>query len=85
MNKALVVLDLQKGFVEQGNFQERIDRIEKMISHFEENKNEVIFFKHIDYDIENSPLFFKNKDNIEIIVDTNNSKVFEKSEPSAFT
>ena len=85
MSKALVVLDLQKGFVEQGDFQERIDRIEKIISHFKESKNEVIFIKHIDYDIEKSPLFFKKKDNIEIIVDTNNSKVFEKSEPSAFT
>ncbi|WP_158224776.1 hypothetical protein [Staphylococcus delphini] len=40
MNKALVVLDLQKGFVEQGNFQEKIDRIEKMISQFEENNND---------------------------------------------
>ncbi|WP_262604630.1 MULTISPECIES: isochorismatase family protein [unclassified Staphylococcus] len=61
MSKALVVLDFQKGFVEQGDFQERVDRIEKMISHFKENKNEVIFIKHIDYDIEKSPLFLQRK------------------------
>lgn len=85
MNKALIVLDLQRGFTEQGVFQERIDRIKKMICQFNETSNEVIFTKHIDYDIKNSPVFYKNKDLTEIIVDTDDSKVFEKSHPSAFT
>ncbi|GAA0493565.1 hypothetical protein GCM10008986_20040 [Salinibacillus aidingensis] len=54
--KALLVIDVQNGLVNKGNFQEEISRIEKVIEDFRENKEPVLFMRHLD-DTENSPLY----------------------------
>ncbi|WP_319417947.1 isochorismatase family protein [Virgibacillus necropolis] len=54
--KALLVIDVQNGLVNKGNFQVEISRIEKVIGDFKENEEPVIFIRHLD-DAENSPLY----------------------------
>jgi len=85
MSKALVVLDLQKGMLDQGEFEDRVNIILELVEDFEHNNEEVIFVKHIDYQVKNSPLFQTKRENLEIQLDTSTHKVFEKSKPSAFS
>ncbi|MGY0694142.1 cysteine hydrolase family protein [Virgibacillus sp. FSP13] len=54
--KALLVIDVQNGIVNQGNFQEELARMETIIKDFKEDGSPVIFMKHLD-DIEESPLY----------------------------
>ena len=46
--KALLVLDMQKGLLAKKNFSSEKDLIEKMINHFKNEGNPVIFMKHQD-------------------------------------
>ena len=54
--KALVVIDVQNGIVNFGDFQDELSLIENVIKDFKENGSPVIFIRHVD-DVEDSPLF----------------------------
>lgn len=53
---ALLVIDVQKGFLKSGKFQKEIKNIKDIIKQFKENKEPIIAFKHIDED-KNSPIY----------------------------
>lgn len=84
MKKALIVLDLQKGIVDQGDFSDGIGKIEKIIKDFEGNKDEIIFIKHVDSH-DASPLYIEKEHNLQIILDTKSHSVFEKNKPNALS
>jgi len=54
--EALLVIDVQNGIVNSGDFQEELSIIENVIKDFEENGKPVIFVRHLD-DVEDSPLY----------------------------
>ncbi|WP_079478878.1 isochorismatase family protein [Halobacillus salinus] len=53
--KALLVIDVQNGLVDQGDFREELSLMEKMITDFNQDGSPVLFMKHSDED-EDSPL-----------------------------
>ncbi len=53
--KALLVIDVQNGIVNFGDFKEELSLMENMIKDFKECDNPVIFMRHLD-DAEESPL-----------------------------
>ncbi|HJF30989.1 MAG TPA: isochorismatase family protein [Sporosarcina psychrophila] len=53
--QALLVIDVQNGIVNFGDFQEELSIIESVIKDFKENGKPVIFIRHLD-DVEESPL-----------------------------
>lgn len=54
--KALLVIDVQNGLVNLGDFDAELAKIETMIMDFKREKYPVIFTRHVD-DIEESPLY----------------------------
>jgi len=54
--EALLVIDVQNGIVNSGDFQEELSIIENVIKDFKENGKPVIFVRHLD-DVEDSPLY----------------------------
>lgn len=54
--EALVVIDVQNGIVNFGDFQDELSIIENVIKDFKENGKPVIFIRHLD-DVEDSPLY----------------------------
>lgn len=54
--KALLVIDVQNGIVNFGNFKDEILIIENIIKDFKSNNSPVIFMRHLD-DSEESPLY----------------------------
>lgn len=54
--RALLVIDVQNGIINMGDFKEEISLIENMIKDFKENSSPVIFMRHLD-DTEDSPLY----------------------------
>ena len=54
--EALLVIDVQNGIVNFGDFQEELSIIENVIKDFKEYGKPVIFIKHLD-DVEKSPLY----------------------------
>ncbi|MGC5776418.1 isochorismatase family protein [Paenibacillus pabuli] len=85
MNKALIVLDVQYGITSLRDFTAQVDKIEAIITDFEQRNEPVIYLKHVDYDHEASSLFYKNTADLEIVVDTGLHTVLEKSKPNAFS
>lgn len=82
--KALLVIDVQNGIVNLGDFQEELSHIENIIKDFKEANMPVIFMRHLD-DEENSGLY-KNSIGSEL---HNSLKdyaeyVVEKQTPSSF-
>lgn len=53
--KALLVIDVQNGIVNFGDFKEELSLMENIIKNFKESDNPVIFMRHLD-DAEESPL-----------------------------
>ncbi|MDQ0272296.1 isochorismatase family protein [Cytobacillus purgationiresistens] len=53
--KALLVIDVQNGIVNLGDFKEELSLIERVIKDFKENRSPVIFMRHID-ESEESPM-----------------------------
>lgn len=53
--KALLVIDVQNGIVDLGDFTEELSLIEQIIKDFKEHNHPVIFIRHIDFS-EESPL-----------------------------
>jgi hypothetical protein len=54
--QALLVIDVQNGIVNLGDFQEELSTIENVIKDFKDNGKPVIFIRHLD-DVEESPLY----------------------------
>lgn len=54
--KALLVIDVQNGIVNFGDFQQELTTMENVIKDFKENDMPVIFMRHFD-EIEESPLY----------------------------
>lgn len=82
--KALLVIDVQNGFLKLGNFEKEIENIKTLIKKFKENKEPVILFKHIDEN-ENSPIFYNSENSkIESEILKNGDFVLEKKFPNSF-
>ncbi|MBB4822946.1 nicotinamidase-related amidase [Sporosarcina luteola] len=82
--EALLVIDVQNGIVENGNFQEELARIEKMILHFKEKGKPVIFMRHLD-SIEESTLYEGSRGSeMHESVKGYAEQVIEKRTPSSF-
>lgn len=81
---ALLVIDVQNGIVELGDFKEELSRMEYIIEDFEENKDPVIFIRHTDDD-EGSPLY-KDSAGSELHHSLKDyaDQVIEKQTPSSF-
>lgn len=82
--KALLVIDVQNGIVNFGNFKEELSLIENVIKDFKENSSPVIFMRHLD-DSEESPLY-KNSVGSELHSSLKDyaDYVIEKQTPSSF-
>lgn len=82
--KALLVIDVQNGIVQLGDFTKELTLIEKVIKDFKAQKNPVIFVRHFDQ-VEESPL---HKDSIgsELHPSINGyaDHIIEKQTPSSF-
>lgn len=82
--KALLVIDVQKGFLKSGKFQKEIKNIKDIIKQFKEKKEPIIAFKHIDED-ENSPIYCKSIDSeIEDEISESSDYIIEKKFPNSF-
>lgn len=82
--KALLVIDVQNGLVEQGGFQQELTAMEMVIQDFKANGDPVIFMKHSDED-EQSPLF-KGSSGTELHASLAQyaEHIVEKETPSSF-
>ncbi|MCG7377919.1 isochorismatase family protein [Paenibacillus sp. ACRSA] len=85
MNKALIVLDVQQGIVRLRDVSEPVAKIQSVIAEFEERDWPIVYMKHVDYEQEDSSLYYKERANLEIVLDTKLHPVLEKSKPSAFS
>lgn len=86
--EALLVIDVQNGIVEFGDFKDELSLITKMIEDFKEKGKPVIFIRHFD-DVEESPLYKESagselhpsiKDFAEIVVEKKTPSSFYKTE-----
>lgn len=82
--KALLVIDVQNGIVNFGDFKEELSLMENVIKDFKESKNPVIFMRHLD-NAEESPLN-KNSVGSELHSSIRHyaDYVLEKQTPSSF-
>ncbi|MDM5279800.1 isochorismatase family protein [Paenibacillus silvae] len=85
MNKALIVLDVQHGLTSLRDVSATLEKIESIITVFERMNWPIVFIKHVDEQHEQSSLYRQKTENIEIVLDTRQHPVFEKSKPSAFS
>lgn len=83
--QALIVLDVQKAIVEKKDFADRISNIESLIDLFKQKGDEIIFFKHVDLDNQDNPLYHEKIDNTNIVLDTKGYNVYIKNKPNAFS
>ncbi|WP_170006853.1 isochorismatase family protein [Bacillus fonticola] len=84
MKAALLVIDVQNGIMNHGDFTEELSLMEKIIEDFKGSANPVIFMRHLD-DIEESPLY---KDSVGSELHSSlrdyADYVIEKQTPSSF-
>ncbi|MCR2821316.1 isochorismatase family protein [Lederbergia panacisoli] len=82
--KALLVIDVQNGIVNFGDFKKELSLMEKVIQDFKNNDNPVIFMRHVD-DVEESPLY-RGSEGSELHPSLKQyaDYVFEKQTPSSF-
>lgn len=82
--KALLVIDVQNGFLKSGKFKEEIKNIKDIIKLFKENNEPIIAFKHIDEN-ENSPIYYNSIDSeIENEISESSYYILEKRFPNSF-
>jgi nicotinamidase-related amidase len=82
--KALLVIDVQNGIVENGNFEEELLVIESLIKDFQESGNPIIFMKHIE-DVEDSPLARGSVgSDLHPAIKDYAERIIEKQTPSSF-
>ncbi|WP_456276364.1 isochorismatase family protein [Bacillus sp. AK128] len=84
MKKALLVIDVQNGIVNFGDFEQELSKMEKVIKDFKDQELPVIFMRHID-EMEESPLYRDSAgselhDSLKEYADC----VIEKQTPSSF-
>src|SRR5699024_6203064 len=82
--KALLVIDVQNGLVDLGDFDDDLAKMESVIKDFKKDNHPVIFMRHVD-DIEESPLY-KGATGSELhhSLKTYADYVIEKQTPSSF-
>ena len=82
--KALLVIDVQNGLIEKGNFQKELSVMERVIKDFKDNGGPVIFMRHVDDD-EQSPLY-RGSDGSDLHDSLKNyaEHIIEKQTPSSF-
>lgn len=82
--KALLVIDVQNGIVNFGEFAEELGLMENVIKDFKRNKHPVIFMRHLD-DVTESPLY-KESTGSELHSSLKDyaEYVLEKQTPSSF-
>ncbi|MCA0971981.1 isochorismatase family protein [Halobacillus litoralis] len=82
--KALLVIDVQKALVEQGDFSNQLDKIVELIESYQRDHKPVVFMKHVDEDEESE--FYRYGDEVEL--DERllhyDVPVLEKETPSSF-
>ena len=83
--KALLVIDVQNAMVASRDLTEYLSKIDKMISIFKQNKDEIIFVKYVDFTNEDSIFYHTKKENTELHLDSEGYRVFVKSKPNAFS
>ena len=82
--KALLVIDVQNGIVDQKDFTEELKRIERIIGDFKDSGRPVFFMRHFD-DAEESPLYKGSKGSeLHESLKDYADYVFEKKTPSSF-
>lgn len=82
--RALLVIDVQNGLVEKGDFQKELSLMERVIKEFQVNGNPVIFMKHVDEE-EQSPLYkSSNGGNLHSSLAKYAEHIVEKQTPSSF-
>lgn len=82
--EGLLVIDVQNGIVEFGNFSQELTYINQIIEDFERSNKPVIFIRHVD-DAEESPLYKHGRGSeIHSSVRKHADKVIEKQTPSSF-
>lgn len=67
MKKALLVIDVQNGLVEQKNFCNQLEKIKSLIKRFNSDDSPVIFLKQVDEDKES--IFCRDSHSSEIVSD----------------
>ncbi|WP_342571874.1 isochorismatase family cysteine hydrolase [Paenibacillus sp. FSL R5-0749] len=85
MNKGLIVLDVQHGLTSLRDVSVPIAKIQSVIAIFEKMNWPIVFTKHLDQDNEESSLYYAKSTNVQIVVDTGEHPILEKSKPSAFS
>lgn len=85
MSKALIVLDVQRGLTSLRDVSATLDKIKSIVMAFEKRSWPIVFIKHVDEQDEQSSLYRQKTENLEIVLDTKQHPVFEKSKPSAFS
>ncbi|MDX8046597.1 isochorismatase family protein [Gracilibacillus sp. S3-1-1] len=82
--QALLVIDVQNGIVNNGDFTDELTKMEHLIKDFKKSNNPVIFMQHVD-EVEGSPLQ-KNTDGVALHPSLRNyaDHVMEKQTPSSF-
>ena len=85
MNKALIVIDVQRGLTSLRDVSATVGKIELLIADFEKLNWPIVFMRHVDNQDEESSLYRNKTDNLEIVVDTKQHLVLEKNKPSAFS
>ncbi len=82
--KALLVIDVQNGLVELGDYTQELHRIEQLITDFQKNNQPVIFMRHVD-DEEESALYKHSRGSeIHSSIKRYAEHIIEKRTPSSF-
>lgn len=82
--KALLVIDVQNGIINLGNFDKQLTHIEDIIKDFKEKNLPVIFMQHVD-DVEESPLYkVSNGAELHDSLSDYPDYILEKKTPSSF-
>ncbi|PKR76797.1 isochorismatase [Halalkalibacillus sediminis] len=82
--KALLVIDVQNGVVDLGDFKEELSYMESVIKDFQSKDLPVIFMRHFD-DMEESPLFEGSEGSkLHSSLDQYASNVIDKRTPNSF-
>lgn len=82
--KALIVLDVQKGFVEQKDYSAVLNNIDCMIQSFRQNKEPVIFTRHVDRNAESAIFYEKEESQIVNELISYADYIIEKETADAF-
>ncbi|WP_226579849.1 isochorismatase family protein [Halobacillus litoralis] len=82
--QALLVIDVQRGLVDQGDFKKELTVIERIIHDFQIDERPVFFIKHLDHEKE-SPLF-KGSTGSELhpYLSKYADRIIQKNTPSSF-